>query len=110
MLLEARDDAATRQGDGQTTYDGTVQPAAVGMEVERTTDGTVGEGRDWRGRRRWAQRIRRRRAWEWWGRKWKVRQRAHREELGEAGGRLRRARRLCGWQGHAGTMPGRRRV
>ena len=24
----------------------------------------------------------------WWGWKWKVRQRAHREELGEAGGRL----------------------
>ena len=46
MLLEARDDTATRQGDGQTTYDGTVQPAAVGMEVERPTDGAVGEGRD----------------------------------------------------------------
>ena len=42
MLLEARDDTATRQGDGQTTYDGTVQPGAVGMEVERSTDGAVG--------------------------------------------------------------------
>ena len=44
MLLEARDDTATRQGDGQTTYDGTVQPGAVGMEVERPTDGAVGLG------------------------------------------------------------------
>ena len=46
MLLEARDDTATRQGDGPTEYDGTVQPATVGMEVERPTDGAVGEGRD----------------------------------------------------------------
>ena len=43
--IEARDDTATRQGDGPTEYDGTVQPA-VGMEVERSTDGAVGEGRD----------------------------------------------------------------
>ena len=46
MLLEARDDTATRQGDGLTEYDGMVQPAAVGMEVERPTDETGGADRD----------------------------------------------------------------
>ena len=50
MLLEARDDTATRQGVGQTTYDGVGSTAGstdttetsvgvVGMEVERSTDG-----------------------------------------------------------------------
>ena len=46
MLLEARDDTATRQGDGPTEYDGAVQPAAAGMEVERSTDGRGGADRD----------------------------------------------------------------
>ena len=53
MLLEARDDTATRQGDGQTTYDGAgstdttaMSAGVVGMEVERPTDGAVGLGRD----------------------------------------------------------------
>ena len=32
MLLEARDDVAKRRGDGLIEYDGTVQPATVGME------------------------------------------------------------------------------
>ena len=45
MLLEARDDTATRQGDGPTEYDGAVQPA-IGMEVERSTDRTGGADRD----------------------------------------------------------------
>ena len=46
MPLEASDDTATGQGDGLTTYDGAVRPAAVGMEVERSTDDTGGVGRD----------------------------------------------------------------
>ena len=46
MLLEASGDTAARQGDGLTEYDGAVQPAAVGMEVERSTDETGGADRD----------------------------------------------------------------
>ena len=53
MLLEAGDDTATRQGDGQTTYDGAgstdttaMSAGVVGMEVERPSDGAVGLGRD----------------------------------------------------------------
>ena len=46
MQLEDSDRAVTRQGDGQTGYDGAVQPAVVGMEVERSTDEAAGLGRD----------------------------------------------------------------
>ena len=45
MQLGGRDGTVTRQGDGQTEYDETVQPGAVGMEVERSTDGAVEAGR-----------------------------------------------------------------
>jgi len=41
MLLEASEGTVARQGNGQTKYDGAVQPGAVGMEVERPTDGAV---------------------------------------------------------------------
>ena len=46
MPPEAGDDTATRQGDGLTEYDGTGQPAMIGMEVERSTDETGGADRD----------------------------------------------------------------
>ena len=46
MLLEAGDDTATRQDAGPAEYDGAVQPAAVGMEVERSTDDAGGADRD----------------------------------------------------------------
>ena len=44
MLLEGREGTVTRQGDGQTEYDETVQPGVVGMEVGRSTDGAAGAG------------------------------------------------------------------
>ena len=44
--LEAGDDTATRQDAGPAEYDGAVQPAAVGMEVERSTDDAGGADRD----------------------------------------------------------------
>ena len=45
-MLEAGDDTATRQDAGPAEYDGAVQPAAVGMEVERSTDDAGGADRD----------------------------------------------------------------